>query len=173
MVSAAQALRAWRHLLYPGWRLHRAFPRATLQRIEEAVQASERQHRAELRFVVEGGLDFIAAWRGLTPRERAIEIFSNLRVWDTEENCGVLIYVQLVDRDIEIIADRSVDAKVAQAEWEAVCRGMESAFRDDRFVDGALQGIAEVTALIARHFPALAVNRNELSDRPLILPGGG
>ena len=105
----------------------------------------------------------------MAPRERAIEVFSRLRVWDTAHNRGVLIYIQLVDRDIEIVADRGINAKVEQREWEEICHRMESAFRAGRFEAGALEGIREITALLARHFPPRDTNPDELPDRPVVL----
>ncbi len=162
-------LRLIKHLLIPDWWARRPFTSAVLKRIEAAVAQSERQHRGELRFALEADLNSRALLKGITPRQRAIEVFSQLRVWDTEENSGVLIYVQLIDRDIEIVADRGINARVAQAEWEAICQRMESEFRADRFEAGALLGIDEVTALLARHFPAREANPNEMPDKPVVL----
>jgi uncharacterized membrane protein len=108
-------------------------------------------------------------WRGETPRRRAQEVFATLNVWDTAHNSGVLIYVQLVDRRIEIVADRGISAKVAQSEWDAICRRMEDSFKASRFEHGAVTAISEITALLARHFPPLAENPNELPDGPVIL----
>lgn len=173
MVGPHDVARSARHLFFPRLRVRRCFPAATLARIEAAIRASERAHRAELRFVVEGALDVVPVWQGLTPRERAVELFSQLRVWDTVENSGVLIYVQLADRDIEVVADRGIAAKVAQAEWDAVCRRMEAAFGAARYEAGALEALAEITALLARHFPVRdGANPDELPDAPVILPGG-
>ena len=106
--------RIFKHLFAPHWTVHRAFSRRGLKRIEEAIKASEAKHAGELRFAVEAGLDLLPLLRGMTPRHRAHEVFSQLRVWDTEHNSGVLIYVQLVDRRIEIVADRGINAKVDQ-----------------------------------------------------------
>lgn len=161
--------RALRHLVAVPWIERRAFPPDALRQIEEAITASERQHRGEVRFVVEGALDFLPVLRGLTPRARALEVFSLLRVWDTEENTGVLLYVQLVDRDIEIVADRGIAHRIAQPEWEAICHRMEEAFRERRFLAGALEAIREVSHLLAQHFPAGARNVDELPDRPAVL----
>lgn len=169
MVGARDVRRVARHVFYPRGRTRRLFPRQTLDRIEAAIRESERTHRAELRFVVEGGLEPLAVWRGLTPRHRAIELFSRLRVWDTAENIGVLIYVQAVDRDIEIVADRGLSGAVAQSEWEVVCRRMEDAFRAGGYETGALDAITAVSALLAHHFPPAAHDTDELPDRPLIL----
>jgi len=161
--------RVLKHLVVPGWVARRAFPAAVLARIEDAVRESERTHRGELRFVAEGDLDLLPLLRGLTARERALEVFAGLGVWDTAENSGVLVYVQLVDHRIEIVADRGIAARVAQSEWDAVCRRMETAFRGGDYEGGALAGIREITALLARHFPPGAANPDELPDRPVVL----
>jgi len=161
--------RIFRHLFAPDWLVYRAFPRAALKRIEAAIRQSEAAHRGELRFAVEAGLDLLPVLRGLTPRQRALDAFSRLRAWDTEENSGVLIYVQLVDRDIEIVADRGISAKVGQAQWDAICHRMEEAFRARRFEAGVLEGIAEITTLLTTHFPARRENPDELPDRPVVL----
>jgi len=161
--------RVLKHLFVPGWVARRAFPAAVLARIEDAVRESERTHRGELRFVAEGDLDLLPVLRGLTARERALEVFAGLGVWDTAENSGVLVYVQLVDHRIEIVADRGIAARVAQSEWDAVCRRMETAFRGGDYEGGALTGIREITALLARHFPPGAANPDELPDRPVVL----
>jgi uncharacterized membrane protein len=161
--------RALSHLFATGWSVRRAFPRPVLDRIEETIRTSERRHRGEIRFAVEGPLEFLAVLRGLAPRGRALEVFSLLRVWDTEDNIGVLIYVQLVDRNIEIVADRGIAARIPQTDWEALCRRIEKAFRAGRYEEGALAAIAEVTALLEQHFPADASKTDELPDRPVVL----
>lgn len=158
-----------KHLVVPHRVALRPFPRAVLKKIESAIRESERKHGGELRFAVEGGLHPAALWQGQSPRARAIALFSQLGVWDTEHNSGVLIYVQLVDRTIEVIADRGIGAKVDQASWDGICRRMEAAFRHGQFEQGALAAIDEVTALLARHFPPAGVNPNELADKPVVL----
>jgi uncharacterized membrane protein len=162
-------LRALKHLFTPTWVVRRAFGDASFGRIEAAIAASEKRHRGEIRFVVEGALDFMSVIRGLTPRERALHVFSVLRVWDTEENTGVLLYLQLVDRDIEIVADRGIARLIDQSEWEAICRRMEDAFRAGRYEAGVLEGISEVSERLSRHFPAGERNVDELPDRPTAL----
>lgn len=161
--------RLFKHLLTPAWRAGRAFSPTTRRAIEAAVAASEDRHRGELRFVVEGPLPLAALLRDMAPRARAVELFAELRVWDTAENSGVLIYVQLVDRKVEILADRGIAARVPQAEWDALCRGMEAAFRDGEYRTGALAAIDGASRLLAAHFPAAAGNPNELPDAPLVL----
>lgn len=158
-----------KHLFAPHWIIARAFPRRTLTAIETAIRASEKSHDGELRFAVEAGLHPLPVLRGQTVRQRSTEVFSSLRVWDTEYNSGVLIYVQLVDRRIEIVADRGVNAKVAQQQWDAICRRMEAAFRESHYESGALTAIAEITALLAQHFPPRGGNPDELSNKPVVL----
>lgn len=158
-----------KHLFTPQWIVARAFPRRALAAIERAIRASEAAHDGELRFALEAGLHPLPLLNGQSVRERANELFSDLRVWDTQHNSGVLIYVQMVDRRIEIVADRGIGARVAQNEWDAICRGMERAFRERRYEQGALEAIAHATRLLARHFPPRAVNANELPDKPVLL----
>ena len=158
-----------KHLMAPLWLTRRAFPAASLQAIEAAVAAAERRHSGELRFVVEGGLPLALLWRDLSPRARAQELFAQLRVWDTEHNSGVLIYVQLIDHRVEIVADRGIAARVPQTQWEDVCRGMEQAFARGAYGAGAVAAVERVGAILAGHFPAAADQVNELADRPLVL----
>lgn len=161
--------RICKHALVPHWWAMRAFPEALLGAIETAIAASETRHGGELRFVVEGPLPTAALLSGKTSRQRAVELFAQLHVWDTEHNSGVLIYVQLIDRKVEIVADRGIDARVGQVFWEAVCSRMQAAFRAGNFESGACAAIAEVTEVLAQHFPAGEENPNELPDRPLVL----
>jgi uncharacterized membrane protein len=161
--------RTLRHAFIPGWVARRQFTPGVLAAIEHAIRQSEQSHSGELRFVAEGDLHLPAVARGLTPRERAHQVFGSLGVWDTTENSGVLIYVQCVDRAIEIVADRGIAARVPQAEWDAICRRMEAAYRGGQFEAGSVAGIREITALLARHFPPGASNPDELPDRPVLL----
>lgn len=157
------------HLLYPDWRTRRAFPARSLSAIEDAVAASEARHTGELRFVVEGALDLGHLVRGTTARERAVELFSELRVWDTEANSGVLIYVQLADRQVEILADRGVHRRVGDAPWQAICRTMEAHFHAGRFEAGALAGVQAIGGILAREFPAVGDNPDELANAPELI----
>ena len=158
-----------RHLMATQWRINRAFPSDTLIAIDRAIKASEATHRGEIRFVVEGMLDNTPLLRGQTARERAIDVFSQLRIWDTERNNGVLIYLLLADRDVEIVADRGIDAKVGTEEWERICRKMEVAFRQADYEGGVVGGIQEVTRHLAEHFPPIGDDRNELPDKPVVM----
>ncbi|MBK6741685.1 MAG: TPM domain-containing protein [Hydrogenophilales bacterium] len=157
------------HLLYPDWWLKRVLRPEALARIEAAIAASEAHHHGEIRFVVEATLDFFPVWRGLSARERALEVFGRERVWDTEASNGVLIYLLLAERDVEIVADRGFAGKVDALEWETICREMETAFRAKRFEAGALIGIERLDALIKRHFPLAGANPDELENAVTIL----
>ena len=161
--------RMLKHLLLPGWWVRRAFVGTDLAAIGAAISACESLHRGELRFVVEGPLPLSELWHGASSRHRAVELFASQRIWDTEENSGILIYVQLVDRRVEILADRGIAARVAQAEWDAICRAMEASFRKGEWRQGALQAVARAGELLAQHFPAGSNNPNELPDQPLVL----
>lgn len=147
----------------------RRFPGHVLQAIEKAITTVEARHAGEIRFVVESSLDVGALWAGRTPRERAVELFSSLGIWDTANNNGVLIYVLVAERDVEIIADRGIAAAVDPAEWETLCRIMERHFREGRFREGALAGIEGVGELLARYFPNAAGDRNEQPNRPILM----
>lgn len=161
--------RSLKHLFMPPWAWRRAFPRATLDRIEAAVREAETGHGGEIRFVIENSLAPALVWRGVPGRERAIELFSQLRVWDTEYNSGVLVYLLLADHDIEIVADRGIAARVPQAAWDEVAHAMEAAFRAGDFERGALEGIRRIGSLLAQHFPGAGPNPDELANRPLVI----
>lgn len=158
-----------KHLLQTSRQVDRAFPRQTLNAIEQAIKASETTHRGEIRFVVEGALDGLPLFKGQSARERAIDVFSELRIWDTEQNNGVLIYLLLADRDVEIVADRGIDAKVGAQEWERICRMMEANLKQGKYEDAVVSGILAVTQHLSQNFPASAADQNELPDRPVVL----
>lgn len=161
--------RVWRNLFTTRWKLKRTFPEPVLDDIEAAIAQSESQHSGELRFAIETALDVPALIRGTTARDRAVAAFSDLRVWDTEANNGVLIYLLLAEHDIEIVADRGFSGRISEIEWRTVCAAMEARFRQRDFRDGALLGVDLAGALIGRHFPAAPDNPNELENRPTII----
>ena len=158
-----------RHLLEHHWRARRVFTPRVLARIEEAIQAGERAHSGQLRFVVEGALDGAPLFHNQTARQRALDIFSRLRIWDTAHNNGVLIYLLLADRNVEIIADRGIDAKVSASGWENICRDMEADFAQGRFETGAVKGIEAVSRELAKYFPPNGTHPNELPDKPIVI----
>ncbi len=149
--------------------LRRRFPRRALSAIEHAVHEEESHHRGQLRFAIEGGLPIEHLLRGMDARTRAVDVFARLGVWDTEHNCGVLIYVLLGDRAVEIVADRGIHARVAQSEWQTICRGMQEQFARGDFEAGSLAGIRRAGELLAAHFPAHGAHPNELPDKPAVL----
>jgi len=158
-----------RHLLAHHWRVRRIFPPDVLDRITQATRAGEATHAGQVRFVVEGALDGSALFRNQPARARALDLFSHLRIWDTAHNNGVLIYLLLADRDVEIIADRGIDAQVGAAGWETICRAMEAEFRQGQFERGVIDGIAAVSRQLAKHFPPQGGSRNELPDQPVVM----
>lgn len=161
--------RVLRHLVTTHWSARRRFPREVLAAIEREIRAVEAQHAGEIRFAVESALDAPHLWRRTSPRERALQVFSQLRVWDTTANNGVLIYLLLADRVVEIIADRGVAARVSEEEWASVCREMEQEYRLGRFLEGSRVGVRRIGELLARHFPGARGDANELPDPAVVL----
>jgi uncharacterized membrane protein len=161
--------RITRHLLQHHWRRRVAFPPDALARIERAIKAGETAHAGQLRFVVEGALDGAPLFRNQPARERALDIFSQLRIWDTAHNNGVLIYLLLADRDVEIVADRGINARVGTAGWERICREMETDFRAGNLERGVIKGIEAVSRELAAHFPRSGDGSNELPDTPVVM----
>ncbi|HEX2367376.1 MAG TPA: TPM domain-containing protein [Bradyrhizobium sp.] len=161
--------RITKHLVEHHWRARRLFTPKVLANIEQATKAGEATHSGQVRFVVEGALDGAPLFHDQPTRERAIDIFSHLRIWDTEHNNGVLIYLLLADRVVEIIADRGIDAKVGAEGWARICRDMEADFANGRFEAGAIKGIEAVSRELAKHYPPTGPHRNELPDKPVVI----
>jgi uncharacterized membrane protein len=161
--------RIGRHLLEHNWRARRIFTPAVLAAIEQAIKAGETTHSGQVRFVVEGALDGAPLFKDQSARERALDIFSQLRIWDTAHNNGVLIYLLLADRQVEIVADRGIDARVGAAGWEKICADMESEFRAANFEHGAVKGIEAVSLQLAAHYPKHGAGKNELPDAPVVM----
>jgi len=161
--------RIFKHLFSDFWSVRRAFPPAAMAAIEREIGAQERRHDGEVRFAVEASLPLIDLVSGVSGRERAVELFGRLRVWDTERNTGVLIYLLLADRDVEIVADRGIHRAVGEAGWEAICREMERAFARGAFQEGVIGGVRAISDLLAAHCPPRPDNPDELSDRPVIV----
>lgn len=160
----------WIRHLVANASVRRQFPRAALDAIHQAISVGEQHHDGQVCFAIEQALPLRDLTRHRTPRDRAQDVFAQLRVWDTEHNCGVLIYVLLAERAIEIVADRGIAARVAAAEWQAVCERMRERFAATEYRRGALEGIEAVSAILSRHFPAGATPRaNELPDAPVVL----
>ncbi len=163
--------RLFRHLFSTRRKLARAFPVQALEAIERAVTESELAHSGEIRVAIEAALEPEEIWAGKTPRARALQVFAALGVWDTEANNGILIYVLLADRDVEIVADRGFNGRVSAEEWSAVCNTMEEKFRAGQYERGAVEGVHAAGLLLARHYPPLPGGRDEdeLPNRPAVL----
>jgi uncharacterized membrane protein len=162
-------LRLLRHLLTPGWILRLRYPAALRQQIETRIGEVERHHPGELRFVAEHALELDELLARVTPRERALELFAALGMWDTQRNNGVLLYVLHAEHAVEIVADRALARAVPQAAWDGLCRRAETHFRAGRHAEGALELIDGAARLLEEHFPGAAGDGNELPDQPLLL----
>ena len=162
-------LRSLKHLATPGWTVRRAFPREAMKAIEKAIGEEERRHSGQLRFAVEASLPLGELLRGVQSRARAVEWFGRLRVWDTAHKSGVLIYLLLADRRVELVADRGIHSKVGSAAWEAICGEMQQEFARGQFERGTVIGVRAISDLLAEHFPPTGEPGNELPDKPVVL----
>lgn len=162
-------LRLFRHSITTRRTARKAFPATTLTAIQTKIADGERTHRAEARMIVESSLNLHAVLSGVTSRQRAQELFSHYRMWDTEENVGVLLYVNIADHKIEIITDRAVGRAIPKTEWQAVCHTMTREFANKTFHDSTLAALEKLNSLLTEHFPDIDGKPNELSDRPLML----
>jgi len=162
--------RLLRHRWFDESDTRRALGPQALERIQQRIAASERAHTGEIRVCVEAGLPLSYLWRGASARERAVSMFGKLRVWDTEANNGVLIYLLLAEHQIEIVADRGIARHAPSGHWESIVNGMRQEFRAGRFEPGLLQAIGAVEALMLQHWPQAEgqANPNELPDRPFV-----
>jgi uncharacterized membrane protein len=165
----AKLKRMLRHLFCTAARTRVLFSPAVLAQIEAAIGAAEAQHSGEIRFVVETALHPAALWHNVTPRQRALQVFAHLRIWDTHHNNGVLIYVLRADRAVEILADRGISARVSEAEWQAVCRKVEAHYRAGRYAEGSCAAVAGVARILGQHFPGGGSGANELPNQPILL----
>jgi len=162
-------IRFFNHLVSNPWQVKRHFPETALRHIEQAIAASEKNHAGEIRFVVEAGLHPFEILNKKTPKKRALELFGQLNIWDTELNNGVLIYLLLADRDVEIVADRGIHRHVGNDGWEHICQAMEAMFRRGEFEAGVLLGIEKIGAILAQHSALIGENNNELPNKPVII----
>jgi len=166
----ASLRRALRHLGTTTGTARRHFPASAQQQLHDAVHAGEARHRGEIRVVIESSLPLGHAWGGTTPRARARALFGALEVWNTEEHTGVLLYINLADHAVELLADRGIDASVGANTWRAVCDELVQGLAKDLSVGPVLEAVASIHDLLATHFPSDGGrNPNELDDRPLVL----
>ena len=146
--------RLLKHLFASRTQMRRHFPPSLLAEIKDAIAQAERTHRGEIRFVIEAALDPLQVGADLSPRERALEVFSELRIWDTQDNSGVLIYLLCADRAIEIVADRGIHALAGCGVWPQIAAEMQTAFSAGDYRRGAMNGIQAVAAQLQRHLPS-------------------
>ena len=158
-----------RHLFYTRWMTRRHFTPLVLGQIETAIRETEALHGGEIRFVVETALDLAELAQEISPRQRALQVFGQLGVWDTEHNNGVLIYLLLADHTVEIVADRGIAGRIAQSEWDGACLEMQRHFRERRFAEGSVAGIRGVGRLLSRYFPGRRAPADELPNQPVLL----
>ena len=149
--------------------MQKAFPVAVRNSIEREITAVEAGYQGEICFAVEAALGLEQLWRRTTARQRAIECFATLGVWDTAANNGVLIYVLLADRSVEIVADRGITALVGEEQWRALCASVETHYRSGEFDAGSRQAVRGIAEHLARHFPNEVAGRNELPNQPILL----
>lgn len=161
--------RLLKHLLITKASGRRAFGGDTLKAIQAAIARGEALHRAQVRLIIEPSLPLFDVLQGLSSRQRARELFARYRIWDTEDNCGVLVYVNLADRKVEIISDRAVGRVLKAADWQAVCKTMTQGFAHGRYHDSTLAALQQLNDLLQQHFPSRGDNNNELSNKPLII----
>jgi uncharacterized membrane protein len=169
---SSRLARLLRHLAGTQAAARRAFPSATLKAIQASIGAGEKRHRAQVRLIVEAALSAGAVWRRESSRQRAHELFSHYRVWDTEENCGVLVYVNLADHKVEIVADRGANRVVTRHQWQQVCAAMTAGYARGDYHASTLQALAMLHDALAAAMPRGdddAKGANELSDKPLVL----
>lgn len=161
--------RIWNHLTTTERHVRQIFTPMHLEHIAHTIKASETQHSGEIRFAVESSLELQPLLQNLSPRQRAVEVFSDLHVWDTELNNGVLIYVLLADHAIEIVADRGIHAKVGTTYWEDLCKAIQASFAQGHFEEGAMNCISAVSDKLIEHFPHDGGGKNELPDTPVLV----
>lgn len=164
---------AWPRVLRHAATTHRAaekrFAPDALARLQAAIAEGETTHRGEVRLIVEAALPWRKLQRGMTTRQRAIDLFGTFRVWDTEENNGVLLYVNVADRKVELIADRAAARAVPDATWSAICTRLQEAFKRGEFEAGTAAAIAAIHAELAKHFPEDGSEASSLPDAPVML----
>lgn len=161
--------RLWRHLSTGQASGRRAYPKEVLAEIQQIIADGEQLHRAEVRIIIEPAMPLDDVLENIHPRARARTLFSDYRVWDTEENCGVLIYLNLADHQVEIVADRGVGRLVQPAEWQAVCDTMTGQLKRGAYRDSTIAALRQLNELLHQKLPATGERVNQLSDKPIIL----
>ena len=169
MTFTERLRRQWRHWLASAAKGRRLFPADTLARLGQAITAGEQRHRGELRLIVENAMPSELIRDDVSNRQRALGLFAEYAVWDTVDRCGVLIYVNLAEQKVDIVADRNISQKIDPDTWRQVCNTMTEGFKRGEFEQSTLAAIEQVNALLAAHFPATGPRTNELPDQPVML----
>ncbi len=161
--------RQWRHWTSTASKGRTMFSDESLAAIGAAITAGEQRHRGEVRLIVENSMPSEAIWADMSNRQRAIALFAEYGVWDTEDNCGVLIYVNLAEHKVDIVTDRAIGRKIDAATWQQVCGSMTQGFKRGEFKASTLAAIEQVNAMLEQHFPSTGARANELPDHPIVL----
>ena len=169
MTFSARLKRQWRHWMASAAKGRRLFPADALTRLGQAISAGEQRHRGEVRLIVENSMPSDMIWADVDNRQRARGLFAEYAVWDTADRCGVLIYVNLAERKVDIVVDRHIGQKIAPATWQAICATLTQGFAGGEFERSTLAAVEHVNALLAEHFPATGPRANELPDHPVML----
>ncbi len=158
-----------KHLFTSGRAARRLFPDTALQAIQATIAAGEKRHNAEVRIAIEAALPFTTSIKGQSTRARAHELFSLHRIWDTEDNCGILLYINLAARKVEIVADRNVGKALSRDQWQTICQTVTTGFAVNIFQGSVIKALEQMNDFLAQHFPAQGKHHNQLSNRPLVL----
>ncbi len=164
-------IRLLKNIFINRWLVRFYFTQKDLQRIEDAITQSEAQHYAEIQVAIESHIPVQDVFRKKTAKQCAIEAFAKLHVWDTKENSGVLIYLLLTDRSIEIIADRGIHQTLGTSYWEKINSETVEYFKKKQYTDGILHAMEQISLEMKRLFPLDKNKKNddELSNKVIIL----
>jgi len=153
---AASIQRLFKHWFTGPREAARAFPLDALERLQQIITEGEQTHRAEVRLIIEAAMPLRKVWRGMSTRQRAIDLFGSYRVWDTEENNGVLLYLNLAEHQLELVTDRAAARAVTHEDWQKICDPMLAAFRQGAYEEGTAQGLRAIHRELHEVFPAQA-----------------
>lgn len=161
--------RQWRHWMSTASKGKHAFPEATLAQLARVITAGEQRHRGEVRLIVEHSMPSDLIWQDQSSRQRAIALFAEYGVWDTQDNCGVLLYVNLAEHKVEIVVDRAIGRQIATQTWQQICQSLTQGFARGQFGASTVAALEQMNTLLAEHFPANGTRANELPDHPIVL----
>lgn len=136
-------------------------------RLTDAISEAEQGHQGEIRLIIENHLPIGSAYRQ-DSLSRAVDLFGLYKVWDTSHNTGILVYVNLCEHSLQIIADRGIDGK-AHNDWQALCDQALTKFKQKQFEQGLTELIAHLGKILNTHYPSDDISGNELPNRPIYL----